>query len=300
MSKLRETLKEDAENAANEKKHIADELAGYSDEANKSSANHRDDAGKNIEPCKTKEEFCEYAFNEFVKIEGKGIASRPGGVYADSEGHPTIGVGHLVVDKRDILGSKDKRGNYVKPNASHVAEYKKKFIDLPLLDSNGKPLTAEVKGKKFDQMVAMIKSKKRGLTNTEIARLKLGHLNEKGMQQVFAKDVNSAINRAIKDHPEDFWNLPRSAQASLVHMYFWGKGKVAKGLESTEQETIGEQLPEAVRIGKVKPNIAIRNLADRAERDSVEYKNRQIEFTEIQNQSPKKLNLAKMNGGMER
>lgn len=277
MSRLKEILRDDAQKAKNGNPTAIGDIEPL-EKTNLEETN-------NIEPCKTKEEFFEYAFDEFVNIEGKGKPGRPGEVYIDSEGHPTIGVGHLVVKKGYVLGEhkKDKktgRTKYYPPEPDKVKAYRKKFIELPLLDNKGKPLSDEEKGSKYDLMISMMKTKKRGLTNREIASLNMGHLDEKGMHQVFEKDLEYSTNRAIKDHPEDFWNMSRSAQASLVHMYFWGKGKVAKTLESTEQETIGEQLPEAVRIGKVKPNDAIRNLADRAERDSVEYKNRQIEFTE--------------------
>ena len=125
----------------------------------------------------------------------------------------------------------------------------------------------------------------------------MGHLDEEGMKQTFAKDVAKATNLAIEDHPDDFWNMPRSAQASLVHMYFWGKGKVAEKLQSDENTTIGEQLPKAVRVG-LKPNDHIKRLADTAKTDSLLLK--QPVQPEIVHQQPSKpINFAKMNTGRE-
>ena len=259
-----------------------------------------DKADKNIEPCKTKEEFFEYAFDEFVQIEGKGLPSKPGEVYADSLGHPTVGVGHLVVHKRDVLGrrtfnKKTKKRKYHRPNPDNVAVYREKFIELPLLDNEGNPISDEEKAEKFDKMITKMKIKRRGLKNSEISALNMGHLDEKGMRQVFAKDVEEATNRAIEDHPDDFWNMPRSAQASLVHMYFWGKGKVAERLEGNEHRSIGEQLPNAVRVG-LNPNIAIRRLANEAAKDSAELKKRPM--PPIRNYQQQ--NFAELNVGMER
>lgn len=233
-----------------------------------------------MEPCKTREEFFVYAVEPFTQIEGKGEEGRPGQVYVDSEGHPTIGIGHLVVHKGYVLGY-TKNGKYHPPSSQAVAEYRRKFIELPLLDKNERPLTEQEKGLKYDQMINMMKSKKRALTSNEIARLDMGHLNEDGMHKVFSTDVEWALDRALKDHGDKFWEMTRSTQASLVHGYFWGKGRTMSELEGNPQE-IGSQMPWAVRQGRVDPNRAIRRLADQAAADSTEVARQQQQMIEFQ------------------
>jgi hypothetical protein len=300
MSRLKKTLKDDSKKAQIASQNLEESTAIKEIEKVQSEPNVSTE--RDITPCKTKEEFYEYAIDEFTKIEGKGVAGKPGEIYADCLGHPTIGVGHLVVHKMDVLGGmkynkKTKRKTYHKPNPQAVAAYREKFIELPLLDNDGNPMSDEEKGQKYDRMISMMKAKRRGLTNKELWSIGMGHLDEDGMKQTFAKDVEKATNLAIEDHPDDFWNMPRSAQASLVHMYFWGKGKVAERLQSDENTTIGEQLPNAVRVG-LKPNNAIRNLADEAKRDSFLLK-QQIQPEMIPQQPSKPINFAKMNTGRE-
>ncbi len=312
MSRLKKTLKDDSKKAQIasqnlEKPTAIEEIGKVQSEPNVSTE-------RDITPCKTKEEFYEYAIGEFTKIEGKGVPGKPGEIYVDSEGHPTIGVGHLVVHKIYVLGGYKKsrktgqktQKTYVKPNPQKVAAYREKFIELPLLDNQGNPLSDEEKGQKFDKMISTMKylnsqkdkKKRRNINNRDLWSIGMGHLDEEGMKQTFAKDVEKATDRAIEDHPDDFWNMPRSAQASLVHMYFWGKGKTAEGLQSDENTTIGEQLPAAVGIG-LNPNFAIRNLAKVAREDSLIWKNRpQPEM--IPQQPSKPLKLALKNEGYDR
>lgn len=300
MSKLREILKDETEKAAFALNRPIKKLP---EQAENHDIPEEQSAEKNIEPCQTKEEFYEYAIDEFTKIEGKGVPGKPGEIYADSLGHPTIGVGHLVVHKMDVLGGmkynkKTKRKTYHKANPQAVAAYREKFIELPLLDNDGNPMSDEEKGQKFDQMISLMKKRRRGLTNRELWSIGMGHLDEEGMKQTFAKDVEKATDLAIEDHPDDFWNMPRSAQASLVHMYFWGKGKVAERLQSDEDKTIGEKLPAAVRVG-LNPNRAIRNLADEAARDSFLLK-QQMQPEVIPQQPSKPLKFALKNEGYDR
>ena len=286
-SSARATMSSDARRA--QRAQATQTSGGRRKRRDQTTSQHVEPNPETMEPCKDKDELLDFAKDKFIGIEGKGVEGRPGEVYVDCLGHPTIGIGHLVVHKIYVLGGTDSKGKYHAPDPKAVDQCREKFIELPLLDKNGKPMSDAQKGAKFDQMINLMKSKGRALTNDEIKNLNLGHLSEEGMDQIYRKDHEKFLKRAVnammpdgkkvdvndpdfweKTKESNFWKMTRSAQVSFVHGYFWGKGKTMDKLaESCHQDPylVGQGLPKYLNKG-LKPNRAIQRNANQAESDS--------------------------------
>lgn len=165
-------------------------------------------------PAKDFEEFLDLAYEYFSKSEG--VVAEP---YLDYKGHPTVGIGHLIIHKADVN------------DRAVVRENRKKYQELDFVDATGKPLTKEQKGAEYDKIVAArrngtIKTKKKGSALVIISP-KLSKLSEKGCKEAFRKDLKYWYDYIIRQS-YDFHKYPLSVQLSLVHAGFNGRANILK------------------------------------------------------------------------
>jgi len=174
------------------------------------------------------------AYEDFGK--GEGVSSR---IYVEwqNKGNPTIGKGNLIFPEVLLdpnASAADKR------RAGSLPAYKERFKQMELTKTVGGrqvKLTAEEKGKIFDDMVNAVKNKTLRTQNingynviTSPASAANIRMSETAMRKQFDKDYADRIQRTYEglgkgdaSKGEEIFNkYPRELQLSLLHAYYAG------------------------------------------------------------------------------
>ena len=167
-------------------------------------------------PCKTYEELRDFCYQEWFKSEGK-ISY----VYADSKGYPTTSVGLLIYRPAEVKDGKVVCLNGTKEQQRAVFQQDFNFYNKNL----GRYLTYDEKGKFFDRIVADYERGKLG-TDYRNNPYPSYTLQDSDVKSSFDKRFAQWYNSAKKSHP-DLLEMPRSLAQTMMHMYWWGKGKAA-------------------------------------------------------------------------
>lgn len=154
-------------------------------------------------PAKTFDELIEKAYKDFVKSEGNRSRT-----YICPAGEPTIGIGHLILARRDL-------GNVKQVNA-----WREKYKKLPLVDDNGKPLTDAQKVREFNSLVTAMRNGSYRCSGQTIIHPKLSKLTQKGIDEVFRRDFKHHYDQIV-DAGFPIHKYPLSVQISMVHLSFW-------------------------------------------------------------------------------
>ena len=167
-------------------------------------------------PCKTYAELRDFCYQEWFKSEGK-ISY----VYADSKGYPTTSVGLLIYRPAEVQGGKVVYLNGTKEQQRAVFQQDFNFYNKNI----GRYLTYDEKGKFFDKIVADYEKGKLG-TDYRNNPYPACTLKDEDVKSSFDKRFAQWYNIAKKSHP-DLLEMPRSLAQTMMHMYWWGKGKAA-------------------------------------------------------------------------
>lgn len=244
---------------------------------------------KTMQPAGSREAFIEAAWENFPHGEGKTTK-----IYIEGGGYlnPTVGVGHLVMPYKSIDDQKI------------IDAYRKQYLALNLIDANGKPLSAEAKGRQFDDLIGAMKvlkeKRKKGNENKQISVTykgktytqpmtysstfpyyitypPLGELkNRDEIRNIFNKDIKSWYNTTrnlFKEEGSDknpFDEYPLSLQLALVHACYGGRRAFVSTLKGKEPDEIAELLYQ--KYQKVGTSAGIMNTAVQAVADTLAVK----------------------------
>lgn len=213
----------------------------------------------------TENELREVAYKDFANGEGR---SQKIYVEQPNKGNPTIGTGNLIFPEQLLdpnVKNKEKYGS--------LPAYKERFQQMKLYKSVGGknvPLTAQEKGKIFDDLVTATKNKTLRTksvngVNVIVSPASAANvvMNEAEMKSQFNKDFNAQLDKLYKGigngnkekGKEIYSKYPKDLQLSLLHTYYAG--------------TPGNNISKAIAAGKVNPENPIEVLTQIAKERTV-------------------------------
>jgi len=213
----------------------------------------------------TEKELQEVAYKDFAK--GEGRSQR---IYVEqpNKGNPTIGTGNLIFPEQLLdpnVKNKEKYGS--------LPAYKERFQQMKLYKNVGGkevPLTAQEKGKIFDDLVTAAKNntlKTKNINDCYVivspASAAKVIMREADMKTQFNKDFNAQMEKMYKGigkgnkekGKEIFSKYPKDLQLSLMHAYYAG--------------TPGANISKAIAKGEVNPENPVEVLTQIAKERTV-------------------------------
>lgn len=213
----------------------------------------------------TEDELREAAYKDFAK--GEGHSQR---IYVEqpNKGNPTIGTGNLILPEQLLDPNVKNKAKY-----GSLSAYKTRFQQMKLYKKSGSknvPLTAQEKGKIFDDLVTAIKKKTLKTKNVNGVNVIVSPasaanviMNEDGMKAQFNKDFNAQLDKLYKGlgkgnkekGKEIYSKYPQDLQLSLLHTYYAG--------------TPGRNISKAIADGKINPENPVEVLTKIAQERTV-------------------------------
>ena len=235
------------------------------------------------------ESLIKEGYKEFTAIE----SAKPQ-IYLDYKGNPTIGVGHLIFPLDLLKNESNPKSDEAKRKKQSLAEYKQKFIELPLYKGD-KLLNNNEKGKLFDLLVTELRKAANsrgdlssGLRTTGlIVQKEKGagykicvpsissiNMKENGIYETFKKDFIKAYNQTVNAIGQDNFNKCSTLlKLAAIHYTFrHGKASIFKGKKTPT--TIYNAIPV------MKNNDAFNDLLNRAGRRKAMYSYMQVVIPE--------------------
>ena len=215
----------------------------------------------------TEKELQEVAYKDFAKGEGRSEK-----IYVEqpNKGSPTIGTGNVIFPEQllDPNLTDAQKKKYGDMNA-----YKERFQQMNLYKTVGGkkiPLTAQEKGKIFEDLKSAVKNKTIKTKNVNGYNIIISpasvtniSMNEADMKTQFNKDFNTQIEKLYKGigngnkekGKEIFSKYPKDLQLSLLHTYYAG--------------TPGANISKAIAKGEVNPENPVEVLTQIAKERTV-------------------------------